>query len=65
LFDAYGDKCFLSGTPVLSTNKANGQDTEQIQRTKKKKKQERKIHRVDTQNSQKENTDVNPGARER
>ena len=41
------------------------QDTEQTQRTKKKPKQERKIHRVDTQNSQKENTDVNPGARER
>jgi hypothetical protein len=34
-------------------------------KNKKKKKQERKIHRVDTQNSQKENTDVNPGARER
>ena len=31
--------------------------------TKNKKKQERKIHRVDTQNSQKKH--VNPGARER
>jgi hypothetical protein len=24
LFDTYGNKCFLSGTPVLSTNKTNG-----------------------------------------